>query len=447
LLLLSRSRRLSQAVSRWTPWTIAAIVVVAVVSACFFSAPGGRLAADDALSLGMFTGCFASAALPAAVAGFVLLAWHRFWRDPALLIVTAVYGFFVFYKIQIVPEHFWMTRRFVPVILPSACLLMTAAAFYGVWGRNREDAGSPIARVAKWAVPIAFVAVVAALVARAGVPVRAHVEYEGLLPRIENLSRQFGPRDLVVVESRRSSDLHVIALPLAYTFQRNVLVLSTPRPDRLKFRGFLDWARSRYANVYFVGSGGTDLLSRAVAVQPLSTERFQVPEYQSAWNAYPTAARQKEFDFSIYRFIDPPEATAPFDLQVGKNDDLFVVRFNSKEEINGQPYRWTTDSSYVTLLGVTETSRKFVLWMDQGGRPGSMGSAAITCYLDNVPVGEATVQGKGFQPYEFPIPATLAADAARRDDPVLLRIVTRGWSPGPDDRRTLGVMLHRVTVQ
>ncbi len=60
-----------------------------------------------------------------------------------------------------------------------------------------------------------------------------------------------------------------MALPLAYTFDRNVLVLSTPRPDRKVFRDFLEWARRRYRNVYFVGSGGTDLLSRSIAVVPV----------------------------------------------------------------------------------------------------------------------------------------------------------------------------------
>jgi hypothetical protein len=168
-------------------------------------------------------------------------------------------------------------------------------------------------------------------------------------------------------------------------------------------------------------------------------------------NRYPTHARQKEFDFSIYRFVDPPDTAVPLDLRIGTSDDLFVVRFNAKEEINGQSYRWTTDSSYVTLLGITEASRKVVLWMDQGGRPDSVGPAVATCYLDNRLVGEVTVQGRGFQPYEFPIPADLAAEAAGRDDPVLLRIVTRPWSPlkatGVDDGRTLGVMLGRVTVQ
>jgi hypothetical protein len=449
-LLLSRSRGLSRAVARWTPWALSTIVVGAFVYAYYFRTPGGRLAAHDALSLRTFTWYVPWAALIAAVAGFVLLSWRRFWRDPALLLVTAIYSFFVFYKIQIVPEHFWMARRFLPVILPSAFLLMAAAAFYGTWGRRRPDPERRFAGIATWALPIAFVVVVGILLFRASEPVRGHVEYQGLLTRIENVSHQFGPRDLVVVESRRSSDLHVFALPLAYTFQRNVLVLGSPRPDRLKFRGFLDWARSRYDNVYFMGSGGTDLLSRGVDVKPIATERFQVPEYQSTLNAYPTGARWKEFDFSVYRFVDPPDTAVPFDLRVGTNDDLFVVRFNAKEEINGQSHRWTTDSSYVTLVGVTDASRKVVLWMDQGGRPPSAGPAVVTCYLDNRPVGEAAVNGRGFQPYEFAIPRDLAAAAAERDDPVLLRIVTRAWSPramGAEDARTLGVMLGRVAVQ
>jgi hypothetical protein len=447
LLLVSRSSRLSRFVEAWVPWGLSAVVVVAVVYACFFRVPGGRLAAHDALSMRTFTWYFPWAALVAAVAGFVLLAWRRFWRDPALLLVTTVYGFFVFYKIQIVPEHFWMTRRFLPMILPSALVLMAASAFYGVWGRRPKGDSPRAVRVAGWALPVAFIAVVGSLLVRASEPVRAHVEYQGLLGRVENLSRQFTPRDLVVFESRRSSDLHVIALPLAYAFQRNVLVLTSPRPDRSRFRGFLDWARPRFDNVYFVGSGGTDLLSKAVAVKPVSAERFQVPEYQSVRNAYPTGPKAKEFDFSVYRFVDPPDVPEPLDLTVGTSDDLFVVRFNAKETINGQSFRWTTDSSYVTLIGMNQRSAKVVVWMDQGGRSPSLGPAVVTCSIDAKPVGSVTVDGRGFQPYEFAIPPGVAAAAASREDPALLRIVTRGWSPGVEDSRTLGVMVSRVAVQ
>jgi len=456
LVVLSRSR-LAGAIAAWLPPSVSAVVVAAVVYAYFFRLPAGRLAPHDALSLRTFTWYFPWAGLVAAVAGFVLLAWKRFWRDPALLLVTSVYGFFVFYKIQIVPVHFWMTRRFVPVILPAAFLLLAAGAFYGVWSREREESGdTPVRsrgrmfRAATWVLPLVFVAIIGSLLARASRPVLRHVEYQGVVPRIEGLSRQFGARDLVLVEPRRSSDLHIIALPLAYIFDCNVLVLNTPRPDRRVFRGFLEWARGRYRNVYFIGGGGTDLLSRAIAVVPVSTERFHVPEYESAWNAYPKGARQKEFDFSVYRFVDPPAEAVPFDLKVGTNDDLYVVRFHAKERPNDQSYRWTTDSSYVTIVGMTARSSTLTIWMDDGGRPPSAGPATVSCYLDGRLVGQATVTS-GFNPYRFAIPADLAAAASSREDPVLLRIVAAPWSPktvlGTGDTRTLGVMVQRVAVQ
>jgi hypothetical protein len=457
LVAFSRSRRLAGIVTTWTPPLVSAAVVVAVVYAYYFRVPAGRLAAHDALSLRTFTWYFPRAGLIAAVAGFVLLSWKRFWRDPALLLVVAVYGFFVFYKIQIVPEHFWMARRFLPVILPAAFLLLAGGAFFGVWSRPDDRAGAAggrwsrrMRRAATWALPLIFVTLVGAVLARATRPILRHVEYQGVVSRLENLAREFGTRDLVLVESRRSSDLHVVALPLAYAFDCNVLVLSTPRPDRRVFRDFLGWARSRYRNVYFIGSGGTDLLSRSIAVVPVATERFHVPEYESVWNGYPRSVQQKEFDFSIYRFVDPPAQPVPFDLKVGTDDDLYVVRFHPKERPHNQSYRWTTDSSYVTILGLTGRSSTLTLWMDDGGRPLSSGPAVVTCYLDNRPVGEVTVTS-GIKPYRFAIPPDLAAAAASREEPVLLRIVVSPWSPktalGTSDARTLGVMVQRVAVE
>ena len=457
LLALSRHRRVAHGVTTWTPPILAAAIVGAAVYAYFFRVPAGRLAPHDALSLRTFTWYFPRAGLVAAVAGLVLLAWKRFWRDPALLLVTTVYAFFVFYKIQIVPVHFWMARRFLPVILPAACLLLAGGAFFGVWSRRQGDGSARaigwagrLRRGVVWVLPLVFVGLIGTVLARATRPILGHVEYQGIVPRLEKLAAQFGTRDLVIVESRRSSDLHVLALPLAYAFDTNVLVLSTPRPDRKVFRDFLAWARGRYRNVYFAGSGGTDLLSRTIAVVPVSTERFSVPEYESVWNGYPRQAQQKEFDFSIYRFVDPPAESVPFDLKVGTDDDLYVVRFHAKERPNNQSYRWTTESSYVTLVGLTERSSTLTLWMDDGGRPLSAGAAIVTCFLDNRPIGEVTVTS-GIKPYRFAIPPDLAAAAAAREEPILLRLVVSPWSPktalGTSDARTLGVMVQRVTVQ
>ena len=57
----------------------------------------------------------------------------------------------------------------------------------------------------------------------------------------------------------------------------------------------------------FLGGGGTDLLSSRWSVEPLASDRFQVPEYDAPKNAYPRSVTQKEFDYSVYVF-GPPAA-------------------------------------------------------------------------------------------------------------------------------------------
>jgi hypothetical protein len=124
----------------------------------------------------------------------------------------------------------------------------------------------------------------------AAAPVMPHVEYAGMIPYLERLAARFGDRDLVLVESRDAgSDTHVFALPLAYIYGRHVLVLSSPRPDKMHLRAFLEDSQSKYDRIFFVGGGGTDLLSRHIAAVPVAGEKIQVPEYASA------VARARQF--------------------------------------------------------------------------------------------------------------------------------------------------------
>ena len=102
-------------------------------------------------------------------------------------------------------------------------------------------------------------AVLAVLFWTRSAPLFGHVEYAGVIPRLEKLARTFGDRDLVIVESRDASDVHVLALPLAYIYARNVLLLPNRRPDAATMERFIAWARRQYANVYFVGGGRTEL--------------------------------------------------------------------------------------------------------------------------------------------------------------------------------------------
>jgi len=456
LVLAARRRPVAAAIRTWVPRAFAVAITCAAGYAYFLRQAGGRLAAPDAAAFRTFAWYLPPEGLAVAVLGCAAVAWRRFWRDPALLVTVAVFAFFFFYKTQITREHFWAARRFVAVIYPAALLMMSAAALFAVWPRPPEGGAAPppLRSVARrfWSVGLAvvFLGFVGWRLVTASRPILNHVEYAGVISKLESLARHFGGDDLVLVEPRYSSDMHVLALPLAYVYGRNVLVLNTPRPDKARFRGFLEWARTRYRHVYFVGGGGADLLSRSISAQPVFGDRFQIPEYESRLNAYPTGVRFKEFDYSVYRLL-PGTAPEPFrSLDIGAADDLNIWRFHAKERMETTSFRWSRDASYIALPNLPSSVRSVTLWMGDGGRLPGLPPARVTLYLDDQLLGEVTVVG-GFQPHRFAIPSELASRVGAKDDPAVLRLVCNTWNPqkalGVADSRDVGVMVDRVEVQ
>jgi hypothetical protein len=439
----------------WLPRALAVFMVALALYAFFLRQPGGRLALHDANSLRMFAWYLHPAALALSLIGLTLVCWRQFWQAPAFILSACTYALFVFYKIQIVPEHFWMARRFVMMIMPAALLFASAAIFTGF----REQLLRP-ARTARFmakgdrftriAIRLVLLTLVASSLLAATRAILTHVEYRGVIPKLEALASRFGDRDLVIVESRNASDAHVLALPLAYIYARNVLVLNSPKPNKALFTSFLGWARSRYAHVYFLGGGGTDLLSRHIGVEDVGGDRFQVPEYESLRNAYPTHVRRKEFDYGLYVFRDVDSRRQGFSLDVGVKDDLNVVRFHAKERSGDKTFRWTRNLSYIAIPGLPATVTQVSLVMENGGRPGGLPPATVSVFFDDRALGTARV-GPAKATYTFAIPADVAAAAGASDDAALLKLVCSTWNPraslGVDDGRDLGVMVDRVEVR
>jgi hypothetical protein len=249
------------ALMRYVPLGTALAVCLLALYALYFRSPAGRLAAHDAYALRTYADFYVTVpAVLAALIGFSIYAPRLFWRDPALYATATIYAVFVFYKIRIVPEHFWAARRFLPVILPATMLFAAAAAL------GRSGPGWRV-RLLRPVLGLVFLGLLGNSYVRASGPVVRHVEYAGLIPRVEALASRMTDRDLVIVEGRDAqSDVHVIATPLAYIYGRNVLLLHPARPDKAALGAFLEWARTRYARVLFIGGGGTDLLSSRYGV-------------------------------------------------------------------------------------------------------------------------------------------------------------------------------------
>jgi hypothetical protein len=440
-----RSPVVSRAVVKTLP-TIAALIVVALaIYALFFRHPAGKLTDYDAYALRMYANYYVTlAGLAAALVGYVLVSRGLFWRDPALLLTITGFALFFFYRLRIVPVHFWTARRFVAVILPGTLLLAAGAALAGVRGRWFGS------RAIRAPIGIIFLGLLALNYARVARPVLNHVEYAGIIPKLEHIAGQIGNDDLLVVESRDASDVHVLGLPLAYIYARNVLVLASAAPDKPHFAGFLEWAARRYHRVLFMGGGGTDLLSSQWSVEPISSERFQIPEYDAPVQSYPTFVRKKEFDYSLYAFARPSSHHEPFDLDVGISDDLNVIRFDAKERTEGHTFRWSQDQSFIVITRFEPDERTIAIWMSNGGRPPAAPPADVTILIGDRTLGTLRV-GNGFSRYDFPVPPDLAAAIAASGEPVRLTMRTTTWNPfrvlGTPDDRDLGVMVDRVAVR
>lgn len=450
------------------PFGLAAVLVICAVYAWFFRQEGGRTAIHDAVALRTYGWYVTGWMIGAAVASAAWFATRAFWRAPAFHLTFAVFALFFFYKTRIVPEHFWASRRFLPMALPSTMLLVAALVSHAIGPRGlprlmalmrrapEEAAGSP-RRWQQMAGAILLVAVLAPVAVsywRASAPVRHHVEYAGLIPRLEALAGRIGDRDLLIVESRDAgSDLHVLAMPLAYIYARQVLVLESAVPSKPMIEGFLTWARPRYDTIWFLGGGGTDLLTARVAAEPVAAEAFGVPEYDAPTNAYPQGVRRKDFEYGLYRVtLSEPKPRGPVRLDIGSEDDLNVVRFHARERgpADAGPFRWTGPQSYVLLQGVAPEARTLTLWLSAGGRPAQAPPAVVEVTLADRVVGTAQVSGE-WQSYSFAIPPELASTLAAQSDPARLILRVATWNPaailGGTDTRELGVMVSRVEVQ
>ena len=128
------------------------------------------------------------------------------------------------------------------------------------------------------------------------------------------------------------------------------------------------------------------------------------------------------------------------DIDIGGFDDPWVLRMFARQDQDGVTYRWIRNLSYVTFArhsGDGAGSRDSARATAAG--PGRPRPASVQVFLDDHAVGTVTVQG-GFSDYRVALPPGVAADAAARPAPAVVRLVCTTWVPkdvlgGSDDRR------------
>ena len=450
----------AERVRRWLPPAATAALWILAVYALFIRVKGGIPATRDPATLypeGLYSYTFyylQPLGLAAALAGWAVVSQRRFWPSWGFLALAAGFAVFFFYDPRITPDHFWAGRRYVSVILPASLLLIGAAAFTPTplpeWRRLAWTRGAAAGRL-RLAVGVVLVAALGWQYVQATRPILGHVEHAGMIPTVEGLAGRFSPDDLLLFGNRGVSDAQAFALPLAYVYVRNVLSLRFWEPDPKLLRQFLDWARTRYERVFFIGNA-TALHSSVTGADLVSREHGRIPHYDRTLDAYPTGPVNWEFNYGIYDLVVDPLPPGPFDLDIGGDDDLQVLGMHPRTlNDRGVTYRWTTAASVVWVAGTLLEAREVTLYMSNGGRPEAAGVAEVHVSLAGEPLGTITVSDDRFRPSTLPIPPALAEAIATDPAAAELRLETVPWVPlqvlGIPDQRELGVMLDRVEVR
>ena len=248
-----------------------------------------------------------------AVVGAVLMTTTRFWRDPEFYLTFATFSVFFFYKTRIVAEHFWTSRRFVGVALPGALLLAMGALVDAGHARERHRRATT-ARHARASVAPAWRNVVSLI----GSAVVAVLIGDGVLARRDAgpstrgirgahpAARATGRPDRGSRHARSSSPGTPAPISMCSPCRSPTSTLATcscsirsPRRAR-RSRHSSPGPERGIDHVFFLGGGGTDLLTREISAAPVANDKFQVAEYDAPMNAYPSGARQKEFEYGLY---------------------------------------------------------------------------------------------------------------------------------------------------
>ena len=454
-----RRPRLRTVVHRWIPHALLATLCGFAWYAYFVREPIAPLAAHDAHALRDFAEVYLTPlGLGVALSGLVLLVETRFWRGLAFVMATVAFSVFVFYKIRIMPEHYWLARRYLPIVLPSACLLIGLAVSATAWPRLPTWLRLParVDRRTVRAVCTVPALVVCVLIGSSFVirmhPILGYVEYAGVIPQLEALDAELKDNDLLLVDNRNRSDLHTLAIPLHYVYGNDAVMLTEAVPPQPTFDTFLSWAWSRYERVLFAGGGGSQVISPKTAAVPLRSNSFFIPEYARTYPDVPREIKQKRFDLALYELIPRRTAAPTFDLDIGSADDLHVLRFYAKETSDGgqRTFRWTAGMSRIIVPLVRPDMRRVTVWLSSGERPPELATPMVTVSLNGEPLGvvPATLE---FSPHEFPIAPGLAEGVSGTDSVVDLTIVTSAWTPADfgesADTRALGVMVDRVLIE
>jgi hypothetical protein len=273
------------------------------------------------------------------------------------------------------------------------------------------------------------------------IPVARHVDWVNAVKFVEDVSRRFGPEDVVIFEQVQS--VHLLSLPLWAVHGTNIVELARFNPDPERLRHLIQAWRGRYRNVYFVHTYRTDLCG--LFLQHVEDYQFGTVEWERTYGRPPRMPEGRGLRFAVSRVVPPEELQVPplLEVDVGGSDDFQVSGFFDKEGGGDLTYRWTGSCASVYIPGAKPGATVLVR-ASAGERPAAARPPLVDASLSGEPLGSFLADAD-WKEHALKLPSPLPAG------PPVLRFDVPAWRPvnlleGSSDVRDLGVMVERIRI-
>ena len=408
-------------------WATAAVLVCAAFASGMWIRPhlepfavrpsGARTFVEETLvRVGWY---FSLPGMVLALAGVVLLLrrWLVERRSewlPFLLLFLA-FALLYLWNPRIYPDHPWMMRRFLPVVVPglAVAIAAAAAALWSVRGRWRVPAR--IAGAAAVAVVLAHEAMMAA-------PFWSLREKDGLIAQIDALAERMPDTSLVLFD-RPGPDAGV-ATPLALTWDRPVLPVIRLRDDpagerrRGRFEAqVLRWVRDGREVLYLTATAGDAVfLTRDVRWEETATVRIDVPTFGVRYDGPPREPQRYVADYRLLRAVpaaDEPLPCAGSALHAGGRLGNVMQGLYGLEATRRERFHWASPRARVMFPACRRSNadRPTRLRVRAScGREPSDGDCTARVAVNGEPAGVLALSGD-FADHDVPLPPdTVAGD-------------------------------------
>ncbi len=386
----------------------------------------------------------------------LLLLQHFDERSAALLCVTLPFAILYLTGTYTQAGYIYSLRRFVPLVLPLAVILIAAACVHAGPAIAAAQHRPQWRRVGQ-ALGFGAAAVLLLFLGYTNLKLALHQEYLGVFADTKQLAQQIDPNDLLIFSGPRD-ETPKLATPLNYLFGRESWTITTNLPNGPKLDTWVtaQEAAGRHVHILMSAGGGKLFLPnhRLVAVEQVQIPliQFEKLNYQKPFNQ-----QHNLLSYTLYK-LEPVASgqsalgSLPYQVVAGQGDEFALLSpigttpgFYNVEVDPGTPapqYRWT-DGEALLRIPYPGGNQPLTLrlTLSAGPRPADLPPAQVLVGLRPTPGDDDKAQlatltiGKEWAEYTVTIPANAIAPTA--DGTALIHLAIprvpagKKWDPAP----------------